>query len=98
MPVDLDKIANDLAYRELYLKYLGTLRVLGEAAARVREDHPERDSIDTCMEDAARFLEGRVVIRRVMPACDIQSVSTAEVEDDAAPADDGTPALDPRAL
>jgi hypothetical protein len=98
MAFNPDKFANDPAYRELYLKYLGTLRVLGDSAAHVKDHWAQRESIDACMEDAATFLKGRVRIRRVMQSYDVTAVSSDDAEDEVAPADDAVAANDPRAL
>jgi hypothetical protein len=67
MKINTTKIQSDPDYQTLYMKYLGTLRVLGDAAAHIREHHEEtRESIDACMEDAGEFLSERVEVRPIL--------------------------------
>jgi hypothetical protein len=48
------------AYRDLYMKYLGTLQVLGSIV--VKDNGDLRERIEACREDAAEFLKPRVKI------------------------------------
>ncbi len=55
--IDRTKALEDPAYRELYMKYLGTLRLLGEVLSR--SDQAElcmAEEAEACIEDAREFL------------------------------------------
>lgn len=80
MPIDETKVVADRAYRDLYMKYLGTLRVLGEVAVYAnRERAPEvREQIEACMADAAEFLAGRVRVIERLDRIDIEPIDPTE--------------------
>jgi len=61
--IDEKLLVKSKPYRDLYMGYLGTLKVLGELASRT--DPAERcmeDEIVACKEDAREFLAPRVKI------------------------------------
>ena len=57
------KICKDNDYSELYLRYLGTLKVLGELASRCNKSEVcMTEEVEACMEDAKEFLAPHIVI------------------------------------
>lgn len=53
----------DPDYAELYLKYLGTLKVLGKLASRTdAAEHCMNEEIVACTEDAREFLAPHITI------------------------------------
>lgn len=57
------KAAKDRDYAELYLKYLGTLKVLGELASRCDKSEVDMtEEVDACMDDAKEFLAPNIKI------------------------------------
>lgn len=63
MKVSDTKIMLDRDYRELYMRYLGTLRVLGELASRCdKSEVCMTEEVEACMDDAKEFLAPHVKI------------------------------------
>lgn len=57
MQVNALKITEDPEYGELCLRYLGTLKVLGELASRCdKSEVCMTEEVDACMDDAKEFL------------------------------------------
>jgi hypothetical protein len=53
----------DPEYAELYMKYLGTLKVLGELASRCdKSEVGMTEEVDACMDDAKEFLAPHITI------------------------------------
>ena len=51
------KVVEDREYSELYLRYLGTLKVLGELASRCdKSEVCMTEEVNACMDDATEFL------------------------------------------
>jgi len=49
---------------ELYLRYLGTLKVLGELASRCdKSEVGMTEEVDACMDDAKEFLAPHLLIK-----------------------------------
>ncbi len=58
------KAVKDRDYTELYLKYLGTLKVLGELASRCdKSEVGMTEEVDACMDDAKEFLAPTIRIQ-----------------------------------
>ncbi|MFA6132376.1 MAG: hypothetical protein WC869_00015 [Phycisphaerae bacterium] len=61
--IDENLVMTNLAYRELYMKYLGTLRVLGTLASQCKTyevGYERQEEVEAVMDDASNFLRGRV--------------------------------------
>jgi hypothetical protein len=57
MQINSLKICEDREYSELYLRYLGTLKVLGELASRCdKSEVCMTEEVEACMDDAKEFL------------------------------------------
>jgi len=58
------KAVEDHDYIELYLRYLGTLKVLGELASRCdKSEVCMTEEVNACMEDAKEFLAPHILIK-----------------------------------
>ncbi len=58
------KVVEDQEYSELYLKYLGTLKVLGELASRCdKSEVCMTEEVEACMDDAKQFLAPHILIK-----------------------------------
>jgi len=58
------KVCEDQEYSELYLKYLGTLKVLANIAGHAERLGPdEKEELEACRDDAAQCLKPHLVIK-----------------------------------
>ncbi len=73
-PLITEAHLKDPVISDLYTKYLGTLAVLGDAAARIGDDDDCRESIEMCMADAGKMLRGRVSIRATLQRFDLEPI------------------------
>lgn len=57
------KALEDDDYRELYLRYLGTVKLLGELASRCdKSEVCMAEEVEACMDDAKEFLAPHITI------------------------------------
>lgn len=61
------KIMEDPLFRELYMKYLGTLSVLGKCAGQMHQEDDNFEGIELCRADAEQFLRSRITFYRTCP-------------------------------
>lgn len=79
-----DQDLNNARFRELYMKYLGVLRVLGEAHPFLQRSDYGREvaeSAEMAFDDAQVYLKGRIRIRRTLSRYDLEPVDTDDTEE-----------------